>query len=183
MFSRKDVMDWLTTEQLEFELWRRSRPDKPCPRPDLEDKIVAREFQLQNSAIKTFFGCATWDPKAGSFLIRYQDGDTAHATVDDVDEYRLNISKCHALIKKSGGRCHTFCHLIKILAGHSSLDGNIRTSRGTLTFRRLWKILPGLSPLDDDETHVGPHMWPRLGTYENEKIENAKKIIEIVFCN
>lgn len=176
-------MDWLTTEQLEFELWRRSRPDKPCPRPDLEDKIVAREFQLQNSAIKTFFGRATWDPKAGSFLILYQDGDTAHMTVDEVDEYRLNISKCHALIKKSGGRCHTFCYLIKILASHSSLDGNIRTTRGTLTFRRLWEILPGLLPLDDDETHVGPHMWPRLGTYENEKIENAKKIIEIVFCN
>jgi hypothetical protein len=175
-------MEWLTTEQLEAyaaELARR----KSCPRPDLEKKLIAREFQLENDAIKTFFGRATWDPKAGSFLVTYKDGEEAHMTIDEVDEYRLNISKCHALIKKSGGRSHTFSHLIKLLAGHSSLDGNIHTNRGILTFRRLWKILPGLSPLDDDETHVGPHMWPRLGTYENEKIENAKKIIEIVFCN
>jgi hypothetical protein len=169
----------------ELELKRRLLPDKPCPRPDLDGKLIAREFQLENDAIKTYFGRAKWNPKAGSFLVTYEDGEEAVMTVAEVEEYRLTSSKCDTLIKNSGGRCHTFCHLIKILVGHSSLDGRVNFyDSGTTTIRQIWSLRPlGLLPLDDDETHIGPHMWPRLGTYENEKVENAKKIVRIVFCN
>jgi len=204
MFSRKDVMAqnkiWiqearsLTNLQIkekiriyELELLRRPRlPDKPCPRPDLEKKLIAREFQLENDAIKTFFGRATWDPKAGSFLVTYEDGEEAHMTVTEVAEYRLTTSKCDALIEKSGGRCHTFSHLIKLLTGQTSLDVEFDClgPDEPVTIRQIWRMdFMGLLPLDDDETHVGPHMWPRLGTYENEKVENAKSFLNIVFCN
>jgi len=136
------------------------------PRPDLVGKLVYKEFPV-GLETKWFCGKVTkWD--APYFKVHYpSDGQTEDMTVDEVESQLLKLSDCFDWIEVSGGRHMTFASILKLF--------------NVVNIHRVYRSV-GLGNLPR-HMKISPSLWPCLGSHEFEKVENAKKIIEYVFCN
>ena len=132
-----------------------------CPRPDLVGKIIYKPFDMDDGTVRCFTGRIGWD---NGFIITYDDNTVWDTTVKEIERYRMTLRDCFDWIEVSGGRHKSFGKCLKLLT-----DNNVSL------VKRAYRSL-GLAV--DME-----HPWPCLGTHEFEKVENAKKIIEYVFCN
>jgi hypothetical protein len=149
------------TEYIKLRKEFRSRNNNiSCPRPDLIDKIICKEFHS-----KYYFGRVKyWDSKVGQFFVSYEDYDSEHMTETEIEEYKLTKQNCFAWIEQSGGRHKSFGKCLRIL-----------TNNKKSLVRRAYRSL-GLE-VDED------HPWPCLGSNEVEKVLNAEKVIEYLFNN
>jgi len=132
-----------------------------CPRPDLVGKLIFKPFNMNDGTVRYFTGRVRWDKK---FLITYDDNSVYDTTIAEIEHYRMTLKNCFDWIEVSGGRHKSFGKCLKILTNNNfSLVRNAYRSLGLLV----------------DVNHP----WPCLGSHEFEKVENAKKVIEYVFCN
>ena len=146
---------------------RRDDDPAPCPHPDLIGKIICKPFTVYETT-KDFYGRVTWDEDDGAFFIKYEDGDGENMTANEIRRRNVTMNHFFDRIDETGNRSQKFSRFLKFLSKNKR--------------RRVHKAYTALGK-DTLVRSIGPHLWPNLGRVEREKVENAKKVLEYVYCN
>jgi len=160
----------ICTEQVEAQI-RSSTPIPPmppCPHPELEDIMICMPITTYEIT-RDFYGRIVYEDHTGKFFARYEDFDTPYLTIDEIRNYKVSMSHFFDKIDETGNRSMKFSRFLKFLSKHSR--------------RRVLEAFRDLGLDHHIGEKIGPHLWPKLGQDEYEKVKNAKKVLEYVYCN